>query len=53
MEVVRAIEDTPKGARDRPREDVVIAKSGELPLPDMPVDSDGKQIPFRSVDLSI
>jgi cyclophilin family peptidyl-prolyl cis-trans isomerase len=29
-EVVRVIENTPKGANDRPVEDVVIADCGEL-----------------------
>ncbi|KAG6833548.1 Peptidyl-prolyl cis-trans isomerase B [Tephrocybe sp. NHM501043] len=32
MEVVNAIEDVPKGAHDRPVKDVVIVKSGELPV---------------------
>lgn len=47
MDVVSAIENTSKGARDKPKEDIVIAKSGELPLPDTGVDAEGKQVPFR------
>ncbi len=33
-EVVAAIEDIPKGYGDKPKEDVVIAKAGELPVPE-------------------
>ncbi|KAJ7268771.1 peptidylprolyl isomerase B [Mycena haematopus] len=32
MDVVRAIEAVPKGPGDKPKEDVIIADSGELPL---------------------
>uniref|UniRef100_A0A8R1HHL9 Peptidyl-prolyl cis-trans isomerase n=1 Tax=Caenorhabditis japonica TaxID=281687 RepID=A0A8R1HHL9_CAEJA len=32
MDVVRAIENTPKGPGDRPREDVVIANAGVIPV---------------------
>jgi len=42
MDIVNKIEDVPKGAQDRPTEDVVIVDSGELP-PDVETDADGKQ----------
>jgi peptidyl-prolyl cis-trans isomerase B (cyclophilin B) len=34
MDIVHAIENVPKGPGDRPKEDVKIAKSGELPVPE-------------------
>jgi peptidyl-prolyl cis-trans isomerase B (cyclophilin B) len=42
MEVVHAIEDVPKGAGDKPIEDVVITASGELPV-DPPTDAEEKE----------
>ena len=34
MDVVKAIEAVPKGPGDKPKERVVIAKSGELDMPE-------------------
>ncbi|KAI0958578.1 hypothetical protein AcV7_004365 [Taiwanofungus camphoratus] len=42
MEIVRVIEDVPKGRNDRPTEDVVIVDCGELPL-DIEVDTEGNE----------
>jgi len=47
MDVVAAIENVPKGARDAPAEAVIIVDSGELPL-DFELDSEGNQIPLRA-----
>ena len=47
MDVVDAIENVPKGSGDKPKEPVTIVDSGELPIPDLGSDADGKQIPFR------
>ncbi|GAA5874922.1 hypothetical protein JCM5296_003873 [Sporobolomyces johnsonii] len=47
MDVVYAIENVPKGPGDKPKEKVVIAKSGELPI-ETQYDAEGKEIPFRS-----
>ncbi|KZT54220.1 hypothetical protein CALCODRAFT_439032 [Calocera cornea HHB12733] len=44
MDVVRAIENVPKGYGDKPKEPVVIAATGEIPLE---VDADGQQVPFH------
>ncbi|KAJ3194879.1 Peptidyl-prolyl cis-trans isomerase 6 [Irineochytrium annulatum] len=40
MSVVKKIESTPKGAGDRPIDDVVIADAGELPMEDDDDDDD-------------
>ncbi|KAL6300430.1 cyclophilin-like domain-containing protein [Sparassis latifolia] len=46
MEIVKAIEDVPKGKADRPLEDVTVVDCGELSVePD--VDTDGKEVPLR------
>ncbi|KAJ1304678.1 hypothetical protein OPQ81_005817 [Rhizoctonia solani] len=42
MDIVRAIEDVPKGPGDKPKEQVVIADSGELKL-ELEVDENGNQ----------
>ncbi|CAE6417123.1 unnamed protein product [Rhizoctonia solani] len=42
MDIVRQIEDVPKGPNDKPKERVVIVKSGELEL-ELEVDENGKQ----------
>jgi peptidyl-prolyl cis-trans isomerase B (cyclophilin B) len=42
MDIVHAIENFPKGARDAPAVDVIIADSGELPL-ENPKDEDGNE----------
>jgi len=42
MDIVHAIENVPKGGGDKPKEDVIIADSGELP-PDVETDADGKE----------
>ncbi|KAF9010546.1 cyclophilin-like domain-containing protein [Cyathus striatus] len=47
MDIVRAIEDVPKAERDRPREDVIIADSGELPI-DTEIGPDGKEVPIHA-----
>lgn len=52
QDIVDKIENVAKGARDKPKEDVKIVKSGELPLPDMGVDAEGNQIAFRLVSSS-
>ncbi|KZO93089.1 hypothetical protein CALVIDRAFT_486363 [Calocera viscosa TUFC12733] len=44
MDVVRAIENVPKGYGDKPKEPVVIAATGEIPLE---VDEEGQQVPFH------
>ena len=33
MDIVKAIENAPKGQMDRPKEEIKIAKSGELEVP--------------------
>lgn len=43
MDIVTAIENVPKGPGDKPKEAVVIAASGEIPLPEN-VDAEGKQV---------
>ncbi|KAJ6594132.1 cyclophilin-like domain-containing protein [Mycena capillaripes] len=52
MDVVNAIENVPKGRGDKPKEDVIIADSGELPLDvetdSAETDSDGEQVPFHA-----
>ncbi|KAG7098734.1 Peptidyl-prolyl cis-trans isomerase B [Marasmius oreades] len=45
MDIVTAIENVPKGASDRPVEDVVIADCGELELD---VDENGNQVPIHA-----
>ena len=47
MDVVSAIEAVPKGSGDKPKQDVIIADSGEIPI-EPELDSDGKQIPLRA-----
>ncbi|KIY74453.1 hypothetical protein CYLTODRAFT_340235 [Cylindrobasidium torrendii FP15055 ss-10] len=47
MDVVRAIENVPKGSRDKPAEDVIIAQSGELPVPPS-FDEEGNEVPFHA-----
>jgi peptidyl-prolyl cis-trans isomerase B (cyclophilin B) len=47
MDVVRAIENVPKGGQDRPVEKVTISDSGELPI-EHEVDAEGKQVPLRA-----
>jgi peptidyl-prolyl cis-trans isomerase B (cyclophilin B) len=42
MDIVRAIEDVPKAERDRPREDVIIADSGEIEVVNE-IGPDGKE----------
>ncbi|KAJ3511269.1 hypothetical protein NMY22_g15700 [Coprinellus aureogranulatus] len=42
MDVVKKIEDVPKGAGDRPAKDVVIADAGELPI-ETETDENGNQ----------
>ncbi|KAJ6500110.1 peptidylprolyl isomerase B [Mycena vitilis] len=42
MDIVQAIENVPKGGGDKPKEDVIIADSGELPL-DVEAGSDEKE----------
>ncbi|KAK7005712.1 Peptidylprolyl isomerase B [Favolaschia claudopus] len=42
MDIVHAIENVAKGGGDKPKEDVIIADSGELP-PDAETDADGKE----------
>ncbi|EIW63375.1 uncharacterized protein TRAVEDRAFT_114967 [Trametes versicolor FP-101664 SS1] len=46
MDIVYAIEDVPKGAQDRPVEDVVIADSGELPVESATTES--KEVPTHA-----
>jgi peptidyl-prolyl cis-trans isomerase B (cyclophilin B) len=48
MDVISAVENVPKGAGDKPKKDVLISDSGELPVPET-FDAEGKQIPFRYV----
>jgi peptidyl-prolyl cis-trans isomerase B (cyclophilin B) len=43
---VRA-EEVPKGASDRPKEDVIIVDSGELEV-EPAVNEEGKQVPMRA-----
>ncbi|EIM81213.1 uncharacterized protein STEHIDRAFT_125476 [Stereum hirsutum FP-91666 SS1] len=47
MDVVDIIENVAKGSQDRPKVDVVIADSGELPL-DLEVDENGKEVPLHA-----
>ncbi|TFK73897.1 hypothetical protein BDN72DRAFT_760933 [Pluteus cervinus] len=47
MSVVQAIEDVAKGSGDRPAEDVIIAKSGELPV-ETEKDADGNEVPLHA-----
>jgi len=42
MDIIHAIENVPKGGGDKPKEDVIIADSGELPV-DTETDADGKE----------
>jgi hypothetical protein len=46
MDIVRQIEDVPKGSGDKPKKDVLVSDAGELDIPEQ-VDAEGKQIPFR------
>jgi peptidyl-prolyl cis-trans isomerase B (cyclophilin B) len=46
MDIIHAIERLPKASGDRPKKDVVIAKSGEIEI-DHEVDDEGNQVPFR------
>ncbi|KZT72111.1 hypothetical protein DAEQUDRAFT_723280 [Daedalea quercina L-15889] len=48
MDIVKLIEDVPKGKSDRPLEDVVIVECGELEI-ELPVDEDGNQVSDPSV----
>ncbi|KAJ7496081.1 peptidylprolyl isomerase B [Mycena galericulata] len=51
MDVVRAIENVPKASGDKPKEDVIIADSGELPVePEVEAETAEKEdlVPFRS-----
>lgn len=47
MDIVYAIENVPKGHGDKPKEQVKIVKSGELPV-DKELDAEGKEIPLRA-----
>jgi len=47
MDIVTAIENVPKGSGDKPKEDVVIAESGELTF-ELEVDEEGNAIPLRA-----
>ncbi|KAM0786717.1 Peptidyl-prolyl cis-trans isomerase B [Microbotryomycetes sp. NB124-2] len=47
MDVVTAIENVKTGPGDKPRDKVVIASSGELPV-EQEVDADGAPIPLRA-----
>ncbi|CCM01136.1 uncharacterized protein FIBRA_03184 [Fibroporia radiculosa] len=47
MDIVRAIEDIPKGRNDRPTEDVVIVDCGELP-PDAKAETEENEVPLRA-----
>ncbi|KAJ7188018.1 peptidylprolyl isomerase B [Mycena filopes] len=53
MDVVKAIENVPKGGGDKPQEDIIIADSGELAL-DVETDSDGKEdaVVYPSTDVA-
>ncbi|KAJ7045740.1 peptidylprolyl isomerase B [Mycena alexandri] len=42
MDIVREIENVPKGGGDKPQQDVIIADSGELQM-DVETDTDGKE----------
>ncbi|BGP17526.1 hypothetical protein JCM10213_008259 [Rhodosporidiobolus nylandii] len=47
MDVVMAIEAVPKAAGDKPKEKVVIVKSGEIPI-EHELDAEGKEIPLHA-----
>ncbi|EPQ57330.1 peptidyl-prolyl cis-trans isomerase B precursor [Gloeophyllum trabeum ATCC 11539] len=47
MDVVTLIENVPKGASDRPVEDVIIADCGELEV-EHEIDENGNQVPLRA-----
>ncbi|TEB30348.1 hypothetical protein FA13DRAFT_1630774 [Coprinellus micaceus] len=47
MDIVKKIEDVPKGAGDRPAKDVVIADSGELEIETV-ADENGNQVPVHA-----
>ncbi|KIM45221.1 hypothetical protein M413DRAFT_441904 [Hebeloma cylindrosporum] len=46
MDIVRAIENVQKGGGDRPKVDVIIADSGELPVEPIK-DADGNEVPLH------
>ncbi|ORY78102.1 cyclophilin-like domain-containing protein [Leucosporidium creatinivorum] len=47
MDIVYAIENVPKGSGDKPKEKVVIAASGELPI-ELELDGEGNPIPLHA-----
>ncbi|KAI0823745.1 cyclophilin-like domain-containing protein [Trametes gibbosa] len=47
MDIISIIEDVPKGASDRPVEDVVIVDSGELPV-ESSTTTDAKEVPTHA-----
>ncbi|KAF8514235.1 cyclophilin-like domain-containing protein [Hysterangium stoloniferum] len=47
MDIVTAIENTPTGPGDKPKEAVIIADCGELEI-DLEVDESGNQVPIRA-----
>jgi len=47
MDIVKQIEEVPKGPGDKPKEAVTIAKSGELEL-ELETDENGNQVPLRA-----
>ncbi|KAF8904448.1 cyclophilin-like domain-containing protein [Gymnopilus junonius] len=47
MDIVHKIENVPKGGRDAPAVDVIIADSGELPL-ETTNDADGNEVPIHA-----
>jgi len=46
MDIVHLIEDVAKGSSDKPKEDVIIVDSGELPV-EPSTDSEGNEVPLR------
>jgi len=46
MDIIHAIENVPKGGRDRPAQDVIIADSGELPIEKV-FDEEGNEVPLH------
>ncbi|KIL65929.1 hypothetical protein M378DRAFT_186290 [Amanita muscaria Koide BX008] len=47
MDIVKAIENVPKGSGDKPKEDVIIVDCGELPI-DTVKDEDGNEVPIHA-----
>ncbi|KAG7530976.1 hypothetical protein FFLO_04647 [Filobasidium floriforme] len=46
MDIVKTIENAPKGRGDKPLEDVIIVNAGELPI-EKEVDAEGNEVPLR------